>query len=377
MSASEEPGMRASEDAGMSVSEDAVTSASEDVQTSDLIDIGEPGSGQEIGVYGAPRPAVPEPVPMAPRTKGCASGAGSLGSVEPGEFRRLPPWLKIQLPGTGDYSETKALLKQKRLVTVCEEARCPNLGHCWARGTATIMILGELCTRRCGFCAVAPGRPNGYVDWDEPRRVGEAVAAMNLRHTVITSVARDDLKDGGSTIFAAVIREIRKRSATVVEVLIPDFRGHVDDLRRVIDAQPEVINHNIETVERLHSMVRPSARYDRSLELLQRVAESGTGIKAKSGIMVGLGETGAEMTQTLRDLRAHGCQLLTIGQYLRPSKMHLPVVEYVHPDRFAAWRDEALAMGFESVASGPLVRSSYHADLLAGTVKPGEASKAL
>ena len=342
----------------------------------DLVNISEPSESHDIGVYGAPRPAVPERLAVAPRTKGCASGAGSLGSVEPGEFRRLPPWLKIQLPGSGDYSETRALLKEKRLVTVCEEARCPNLGHCWARGTATIMILGELCTRRCGFCAVAPGRPNGHVDWDEPRRVGEAVAAMNLRHTVITSVARDDLKDGGSTIFAGVIREIRKRSGTVIEVLVPDFRGHADDLQRVIDARPEVINHNIETVERLHPVVRPSARYERSLELLRRVAGSGSGIKAKSGIMVGLGETDAEMSSALADLRAHGCQLLTIGQYLRPSKMHLPVVEYVHPDRFAAWRDEALAMGFESVASGPLVRSSYHADLLAGTVKPGEASKA-
>ena len=342
----------------------------------DLVNISEPSESHDIGVYGAPRPAVPERLAVAPRTKGCASGAGSLGSVEPGEFRRLPPWLKIQLPGSGDYSETRALLKEKRLATVCEEARCPNLGHCWARGTATIMILGELCTRRCGFCAVAPGRPNGHVDWDEPRRVGEAVAAMNLRHTVITSVARDDLKDGGSTIFAGVIREIRKRSGTVIEVLVPDFRGHADDLQRVIDARPEVINHNIETVERLHPVVRPSARYERSLELLKRVADSGTGIKAKSGIMVGLGETDPEMTQTLEDLSAHGCQLLTIGQYLRPSKLHLPVVEYVHPDRFAAWRDEALAMGFESVASGPLVRSSYHADLLAGTVKPGEASKA-
>lgn len=341
----------------------------------DLVSIGEPGAMPSIGVYGAPRPAVPQRVPLAPRTKGCASGAGSGVMADPASFRRLPEWLKVKLPGEGEYAETKALLRDKKLVTVCEEARCPNLGHCWARGTATIMILGELCTRRCGFCAVAPGRPNGYVDWDEPRRVGEAVAAMKLKHTVITSVARDDLKDGGSTIFAMVIEEIRKRSSTVVEVLIPDFRGSATDLQRVIDARPEVINHNLETVERLHPDVRPSARYDRTLELLQRVAASGTGIKAKSGLMVGLGETEDEMRQTLADLRAHDCHLLTIGQYLRPSKMHLPVHEYVHPDQFARYQRMAEEMGFESVASGPLVRSSYHADLLAGTVKPGEASK--
>ena len=334
------------------------------------------GGHPELKILGAPRPAVPQRLPVTPRFGGCASGAG-VGAVAHGPgFRRLPEWLKVKLPGAGEYAETKALLRDQKLVTVCEEARCPNLGHCWSRGTATIMILGELCTRRCGFCAVAPGRPNGFVDWDEPRRVGEAVAAMGLRHTVITSVARDDLADGGSILFAQVIRAIRERSSTVIEVLVPDFRGHAEDLQRVIDARPEVINHNIETVERLHPVVRPSARYERSLELLKRVADSGTGIKAKSGIMVGLGETDPEMTQTLEDLRAHGCQLLTIGQYLRPSKLHLPVVEYVHPDRFATWRDEALAMGFESVASGPLVRSSYHADLLAGTVKPGEASKA-
>jgi lipoic acid synthetase len=258
---------------------------------------------------------------------------------------------------------------------VCEEARCPNLGHCWERGTATIMILGELCTRRCGFCAVSPGRPNGFVDWDEPRRVGEAVAGMRLRHTVITSVARDDLSDGGSTIFAAVIREIRKRSDTVIEVLVPDFRGNVEDLQRVIDAKPEVINHNIETVERLHPLVRPSARYDRTLELLQRVKQSGTGIKSKSGIMLGLGEQPDEIERTLHDLVAHGCDLLTIGQYLRPSPNHLPVIEYVHPDEFTRWGERAKEIGFESVASGPLVRSSFHADELAGTVRAGETSK--
>ena len=340
-----------------------------------LVSIGEPGANPEIGVYGAPRAAVPERLPLAPRTKGCASGAG-IGVLEGGQFKRLPEWLKVKLPGDGEYAETKRMLREKKLVTVCEEARCPNLGHCWSRGTATIMILGELCTRRCGFCAVAPGKPNGFVDWDEPRRVAEAVAAMTLRHTVITSVARDDLKDGGSTIFAQVITSIRKVSQTVVEVLIPDFRGNWEDLQRVIDAHPEVINHNVETVERLHSVVRPSARYDRSLELLKRVAQSGTGIKAKSGIMVGLGETDDEMKRVMQDLRAHECHLLTIGQYLRPSKFHLPVIEYVHPDRFAAWKDYADSIGFESVASGPLVRSSYHADLLAGTVKPGEKSKA-
>jgi lipoic acid synthetase len=337
----------------------------------------DPMSAAGIHVLGAPRPAVPQRLEVRPRFGGCASGAGvGLGSEAAG-FRRLPPWLKVKLPGSGDYSETKALLRRQNLVTVCEEAHCPNLGHCWERGTATIMILGELCTRRCGFCAVSPGRPNGFVDWDEPRRVGEAVAGMKLRHTVITSVARDDLSDGGSTIFAAVICEIRKRSDTVIEVLVPDFRGRPEDLQRVIDARPEVINHNIETVERLHPIVRPSARYDRTLELLRRVKDSGAGIKSKSGIMLGLGETDDEIDRTLADLVAHGCDLLTIGQYLRPSVNHLPVIEYVHPDRFAEWGARAKALGFESVASGPLVRSSFHADELAGTVRAGEKSKAV
>ena len=333
-----------------------------------------------IKVYGAPRPAIPQRVPLTPRFGGCASGAGvGVGADAAhglGGFRRLPDWLKVSLPGAGDYAETKALLRAHKLHTVCEEARCPNLGHCWSRGTATIMILGDLCTRRCGFCAVAPGRPNGFVDWDEPRRVGEAVAGMNLRHTVITSVARDDLADGGSTVFAMTIRAIRERSGTVVEVLIPDFRGHPDDLARVIEAAPDVINHNIETVERLHPVVRPSARYSRSLELLRRVREQSPEIKAKSGIMLGLAEAEAEVMQTLRDLVAHGCQLLTIGQYLRPTPNHLPVREFVHPDKFRWWGEQAMALGFENCASGPLVRSSFHADELAGTVRPGETSRA-
>ena len=330
----------------------------------------------DIPVYGAPRPAVPVRLPVTRRFSGCGSGVGvaPAGAPENG-FRRLPPWLKVALPGRGEYASTRALLRTQRLTTVCEDARCPNLGHCWERGTATIMILGELCTRRCGFCAVGPGKPNGFVDWDEPRRVGEAVAAMDLKHTVITSVACDDLKDGGSTIFAQVIREIRQRSQTAIEVLIPDFRGHAEDLQRVIEARPDVINHNVETVERLHPVVRPSARYARSLEVLQRVKQGGTGIRTKSGIMLGLGETDEEVERTLADLRAHGCDLLTIGQYLRPTADHLPVVEYVHPDKFASWKSRADALGFENTASGPLVRSSFHADELAGTVRAGEPNK--
>jgi lipoyl synthase len=296
------------------------------------------------------------------------------GAAAPG-FRRLPPWLKSTLPGRGEYAGTRAVLRAQHLATVCEGAHCPNLGHCWERGTATIMILGDRCTRRCGFCAVGPGRPDGVVDWDEPRRVGEAVAAMGLRHAVITSVTRDDLEDGGSTVFAMAIREIRQRSRSAIEVLIPDFRGRAEDLQRVIEARPDVINHNLETVERLHPTVRPSARYARSLELLQRVKQSGAGIRTKSGIMLGLGETDAEVERTLADLRAHGCELLTIGQYLRPTPDHLPVVEYVHPERFAYWESRAGALGFERTASGPLVRSSFHADQLAGTSRAGESPR--
>lgn len=305
----------------------------------------------------ADEPARPEPRAVA------ATGPG---------FRRLPLWLKSTLPGRGEYAGTRALLRTQRLATVCEDARCPNLGHCWERGTATIMILGDRCTRRCGFCAVGPGKPDGVVDWDEPRRVGEAVAAMGLRHAVITSVTRDDLEDGGSTVFAMAIREIRQRSRAAIEVLIPDFRGSARDLQRVIEARPDVINHNVETVERLHATVRPSARYGRSLELLQRVKQGGAGIRTKSGIMLGLGETDAEVEQTLADLRSHGCDLLTIGQYLRPTPAHLPVVEYVNPERFAFWKTRAGALGFERTASGPLVRSSFHADELAGTARAGE-----
>src|SRR5262249_31682877 len=282
------PGRARRDGEGLSMSEDTKDPVAPD---DGLVVIGQ-DSPPVIPVYGAPRPAVPQRLPLTPRFGGCASGAGvGFGAAAAGAgFRRLPEWLKVKLPGSGEYAETRSLLRRLGLHTVCEEARCPNLGHCWERGTATIMILGELCTRRCGFCAVAPGKPNGWVDWDEPRRVGEAVAEMGLRHTVITSVARDDLVDGGSTIFAMTIREIRKRSNTVIEVLIPDFRGHREDLARVVNARPEVINYNIETVERLQPIVRPSARYDRSLELLRRVKQLGGGtITSKSGLMLGLG----------------------------------------------------------------------------------------
>lgn len=301
----------------------------------------------------------------------------SCAKIDPALHQaQKPPWIKVRLPSNPVFFSTKALISDLRLHTVCESAQCPNRWECWSQGTATMMIAGDRCTRACGFCAVTTAKPFALEE-DEPQRVAEAVRRMKLKHVVITAVARDDLKDGGSTVFAQVISEIRKRSKTVVEVLVPDFRGSMEDLQRVIDARPEVINHNVETVERLHPVVRPSARYFRSLELLKRVKDSGTGIKAKSGVMLGLGETDDELMRTLEDLRAHGCDLLTMGQYLRPSKYHLPVVEYVHPDKFAYWKEVADSLGFEGAASGPLVRSSYHADLLAGTVKPGENSKAL
>lgn len=289
---------------------------------------------------------------------------------------RKPDWLRAKLPSGPAYQATRRLVEDNKLHTVCQSAQCPNIGECWSRGTATVMILGNICTRSCNFCAIQTGRPT-ELDLGEPARVADAVAKMGLRHCVITSVARDDLKDGGASVWAATIRATKHRNPQcAIEVLTPDWKGRTHDLDTVLDAKPDIFNHNVETVERLHEVVRPSARYARSLEVLKRVAASGTGIKAKSGIMLGLGETDDEVRRTLEDLRAHDCHLLTIGQYLRPSKFNLPVVEYVHPDKFAYWKQVADELGFEGAASGPLVRSSYHADLLAGTVKPGENSKA-
>jgi lipoic acid synthetase len=279
--------------------------------------------------------------------------------------RRHPDWLKAPIAAGESVRDVRQLLRGLNLNTVCEEARCPNLGECWDQRTATVMILGDVCTRACGFCAIATGRPTWF-DPDEPRRVAEAVAAMGLEHVVVTSVARDDLPDGGASVFAATILELRARCPGMgVEVLIPDFNGDAAALRAVMAAGPDILNHNVETVERLQLPVRRRARYDRSLAVLARAKadarELGREAYTKSSIMVGLGEERDELLATFRDLRAVDCDILTIGQYLRPTTEHLPLVRYYHPDEFADLRAEGLAMGFRHVESGPLVRSSYHA----------------
>ena len=274
-------------------------------------------------------------------------------------FPRKPEWLKARVPGGETYTMLRNLIDSRGLHTVCQEARCPNMGECWNSGTATFMILGDTCTRSCGFCAVKTGRAE-FLDKDEPRRVGEAVATMKLRHAVITSVNRDELFDGGAQIFAETIREIRGRvPGCRIEVLIPDFQGSEAALNIVLDAQPDILNHNTETVPRLYKTVRPQAHYNRSLELLFRAKEKG--FLTKSGLMVGLGETMEEVIDTMSDLREVQCDILTIGQYLQPTKSHLPVERYVHPDEFAILKRTGLEMGFRYVESGPLVRSSYHA----------------
>jgi lipoic acid synthetase len=276
-------------------------------------------------------------------------------------LERRPEWLKIHAPQGQNYTELKTLMRDKGLHTVCEEARCPNIGECWGHRTATFMILGSVCTRSCGFCAVATGRPM-TLDWEEPRRVAEAVKTMGLRHCVVTSVNRDELRDGGATIFAATIRWIRRVNPECsVEVLTPDFKGDPDALRIVMDAKPSVFNHNIETVPRLYKHVRPQAVYTRSLQVLKWAKELNPEHPTKSGFMLGLGEEYDEVIQTLRDLREHDVDIVTIGQYLRPSFKHLPVERYVKPEEFREFAREGKKMGFRHVESGPLVRSSYHA----------------
>jgi len=273
-----------------------------------------------------------------------------------------PPWLKVRFPAGENYERLRVLMRDQELHTVCEEAHCPNIGDCWNRGTATFMILGDTCTRSCGFCAVKTGRP-GTVDLGEPRRVALAIQRMGLRHAVITSVNRDERADGGSSIFAETIRWTRKLSPEVtIEVLIPDFKGVWSALQNVLDAQPEILNHNTETVPRLYSTVRPQGNYQRSLELFRQARQMDPGALTKSGLMVGLGESVDELVAVFRDLRDVGVEILTVGQYLRPSPDHLPVVRYWTPEEFASLKQTALALGFRHVESGPLVRSSYHAE---------------
>ena len=272
-----------------------------------------------------------------------------------------PPWIKARAPMGERYEALQQLMRGLALHTVCEEARCPNIGECWNRGTATFMILGDVCTRACGFCAVKTGLPRLPPDPEEPRRVADAVARMGLRHAVITSVNRDDQRDGGASAFAACIREIRAHTpGCAVEVLIPDFKGNWDALAAVFAARPDVLNHNTETVPRLYRQVRPGARFERSLELLRRSHEAG--LLTKSGIMVGLGEEWHEVQDTIRAIRASGTDVLTVGQYLRPSTDHLPLQRYYTPEEFDGIKAFALSLGYGHVESGPLVRSSYHAD---------------
>jgi lipoyl synthase len=272
-----------------------------------------------------------------------------------------PPWLKARAPMGENYHELKKLARTLGLHTVCESAQCPNIGECWNHRTATFMLLGDLCTRRCGFCAVPKGKP-GPLDWDEPRRVGEAVATLGLKHAVVTSVNRDDDNVGAAKIFAEAIHEIRRQApGCQVEVLIPDFQGRDDCLKIVLEARPEVLNHNTETVPRLYRAVRSGARYQRTLQLLENVKHFAPGMVSKTGVMVGIGETTDELLQVFRDLAERRVDILTVGQYLRPSKDHLPMTRYYTPEEFAFLKTEALKMGFRHVESGPLVRSSYHA----------------
>jgi lipoic acid synthetase len=274
---------------------------------------------------------------------------------------RRPEWLKAKIPGGEAYARLKSIIDTHALHTVCEEARCPNMGECWHAGTATFMILGDICTRSCGFCAVKTGRPDAELDWDEPRRVVDAIKMMGVRHAVITSVNRDERKDGGSPIFAEVIRLVHEElTGVTVEVLIPDFKGSEEALNIVLDAGPDILNHNLETVPRLYRTVRPQANYRQSLEVLSRAKAKG--FVTKTGMMLGIGERTEEVIEAMKDVREMKCDILTLGQYLRPTKEHLPVDRYVHPDEFKMLKDLGMEMGFKHVESGPLVRSSYHAE---------------
>jgi len=276
------------------------------------------------------------------------------------EYLRKPDWLKIKLPKGEIYLKVKGIVEEQGLHTICSSGKCPNLGECWAAGTATFMILGDICTRSCKFCATKTGKPLP-VDATEPGKIANSVKLMKLKHVVLTSVDRDDLPDGGAVLWAETIRQIRETCpGTTIETLVPDFGGNIENIQMVIAERPEIISHNLETVRRLTPQVRSAAQYDRSLQLLKQVADSG--LTAKSGIMAGLGETEAEVLETMDDLRAVNCSIFTIGQYLQPTRSHLPVIEYIRPELFEKYREAGLKKGFTHVESKPLVRSSYHAE---------------
>ena len=285
-----------------------------------------------------------------------------MKEVENKELERIkkPKWLRVKLPIGENYRKVRSLVDEHKLHTICESGSCPNMGECWGEGTATFMILGNICTRSCGFCAVKTGKPE-EVDAYEPGKVANSVKIMNVKHAVITSVDRDDLKDGGSEIWAQTVRAIRKQSpGTTLETLIPDFAGKWENLKVIIDVAPEIVSHNLETVRRLTKQVRIQAKYDRSLELLLRLKKGG--MHTKSGLMLGLGESEQEILETMQDLRNVGVEVLTLGQYLQPTLKHLPVVEFINPEKFEYYKIKGLEMGFRYVESGPLVRSSYHAE---------------
>ncbi|MBO6522941.1 MAG: lipoyl synthase [Balneolaceae bacterium] len=284
-----------------------------------------------------------------------------LQIVEKKSTKRRPEWLRVKLPSGEKFKEVLDTINEHKLNTVCAEARCPNMGECWGAGTATFMLLGDVCTRSCAFCAVKTGRPPADLDWDEPARVADAASKMKLKHVVLTSINRDDRKDGGAPIFAATHVELRKMiDGVTIESLIPDFRGDWETLQIVLDTPPDVLSHNLETVPRLYRRVRPQAKYQRSLDLLQRTKDAG--IRSKTGIMVGLGETREEVIELMQDCVDHSVDVLTIGQYMQPTKMHHPVMDWVHPDQFAEYKEIGEKLGIGHVESGPLVRSSYHAE---------------
>ena len=310
------------------------------------------------------RAVVSEGLEGSPRLIGlselCPMTTPTSPSSNPKQRVPKPKWLRVKLPTGEAYREVRNIVSEHKLHTICESGHCPNMGECWGEGTATFMILGNICTRSCGFCNVNTGKPL-EVDVMEPGRVARSVKLMGIKHAVITSVDRDDLPDGGAEIWAQTVRAIRHQSpGTTLETLIPDFAGKWDNLQRIIQVAPEVVSHNLETVRRLTKSVRIQAKYDRSLEVLKRLGDAG--LRTKSGVMLGLGETVEEVVETMEDLRSVGCQVVTLGQYLQPTPKHLPVAEFVHPDVFAELETRGKAMGFRHVESGPLVRSSYHAE---------------